>query len=165
MLWLVMWISAILFAVNLVQFVEWGIRYVNVEILHRSGTVLHGFEKYGKYSLIFLGLIVICVILLNIIKKRVYTICCPVEKYQILKYEEKDETFFSERSFLVGYLDKSGQIKYIDCPESASKVYFSDEENPYILITEEIRKTPKMIEEILTLYSCKLINYEIRIMP
>lgn len=164
MLWLIMWISVALFAVNLVQFVEWGFQYINVEILHRAGTVLHNFGQYGIYAVFFLAVTVICIIFLEKIKKRAYTIVSKTEKYEIIKCVDKS-TLLKGRFYAVTYKKENGELIYIECPETVTKVYLLDEEKPYILITSGIHKTPSKVEEVLTIYSHKFENYEIRIRP
>ena len=161
MLWFIMWVSVILFSVNLVQFVMWGIRYLNVEILHRSGGYLLNFGKYGRYAVIFLVVTIICVFFLEKIKKRVYTIPSSTENYEIIKYVEKT-SLLKGRFYGVTYKKDNGELIYLECPNSGSKVFL--DENPYLsIMTTQRKRTPTKIEEYLTFYSTETTTFEITI--
>ena len=163
MLWIIMYLSMIFGIIFLEEYVTWGIRYVRVEVMNQEGIVLHDFGRYGIYALIFLSIMAICGILLLIINKRVYMTEPIIHNFEIMNYSERRFLFLNERIFTIAYKDEDNRIRYRECFETMSKVYIEEIEKPYILITEEGKKTPSKIENILSFMSSEIITYEIHI--
>lgn len=155
MLWIIMYLSMIFGEIFFVEYVIWGIRYVRVEVMNQEGIVLHNFSRYGVYALIFLLIMLICGILLLKINKRVYAIVPKIHNFEIMNYSERYKRFLfiNERIFTIAYKDEDNRIRYRECFETTSKVYVEEKiEKPYILITEEGKKTPTEIENILSFF-------------
>ncbi len=65
MLWIAVIVSFWAVIFNLCVFLQSAISYFRIEYLHKGGTVMIGFEDYGKYSLIALGLMLCFALLIK----------------------------------------------------------------------------------------------------
>ena len=140
MLWIAVIFSFLAVVLNLCVFLQNAISYFRIEHLHQAGTVMVGFEDYGKYSLIALGLMLFFIIIMILIEK---TTCMHTET-SIYKVQNNSVCLYRLGLFVdtisfFYYADTKIKNKFVYCKREQITLEYNKKE-PFVEVTLKHRK-------------------------